>query len=178
MGLFRHPHLVRGVVHTPHGAFRIERGVVDLPDSLGESLGWQPLDEDKEEPRVPSAPPEFKARDTQQQQPSTTRTPTARQLTLPSVSTDGALDAILTAVDSVIRSREQVELPTYGIDVGFDLGVVAVCRRCRVSWSISGRHLKSLAWWTCPQGCGRTEGRPHAASLHGGLPSQRGDRVS
>lgn len=40
MALYRHPHLVRGVMHTPEGAFRINRGIVDLPDKLGESLGW------------------------------------------------------------------------------------------------------------------------------------------
>lgn len=40
MGLYLHPHLVRGVMHTPEGAFRINRGIVDLPDELGESLGW------------------------------------------------------------------------------------------------------------------------------------------
>lgn len=40
MGLYQHPHLTRGVVHTPEGAFRINRGIVELPDELGESLGW------------------------------------------------------------------------------------------------------------------------------------------
>jgi hypothetical protein len=43
MGLYRHPHLVRGVMHTPEGAFRINRGIVELPDELGESLGWTPV---------------------------------------------------------------------------------------------------------------------------------------
>jgi hypothetical protein len=43
MGLFRHPHLTRGVVHTPMGAFTVNRGIVDLPDDLGESLGWEPV---------------------------------------------------------------------------------------------------------------------------------------
>ena len=43
MGLYRHPHLTRGVVHTPEGAFRINRGIVELPDELGESLGWAPV---------------------------------------------------------------------------------------------------------------------------------------
>ena len=40
MGLYRHPYLTRGVVHTPQGAFRINRGIVELPDELGESLPW------------------------------------------------------------------------------------------------------------------------------------------
>ena len=43
MGLYQHPHLTRGVVHTPEGAFRISRGIVELPDELGESLGWTPV---------------------------------------------------------------------------------------------------------------------------------------
>ena len=50
MSLYRHPHLTRGVMHTPQGAFRINRGIVDLPDALGESLGWASVlsDEDVE----------------------------------------------------------------------------------------------------------------------------------
>ena len=40
MAIFRHPHLVRGIVHTPHGAFVIVRGLVDLPDEIGEALRW------------------------------------------------------------------------------------------------------------------------------------------
>ena len=40
MAIFRHPHLVRGIVHTPHGAFVIVRGLVDLPDEIGEALQW------------------------------------------------------------------------------------------------------------------------------------------
>jgi hypothetical protein len=44
MALFRHPHLVRGTVHTPHGAFTVVRGTVDMPDEVGESLGWAPVE--------------------------------------------------------------------------------------------------------------------------------------
>jgi hypothetical protein len=40
MGLFRHPHLIRGVVHTSQGNFVVSRGVVDVPDDVGESFGW------------------------------------------------------------------------------------------------------------------------------------------
>ena len=46
MGLFRHPHLVRGIVHTSEGAFQIERGIADLPDEVGAALGWIRVDED------------------------------------------------------------------------------------------------------------------------------------
>jgi hypothetical protein len=48
MGMFQHPHLTRGIVRTPKGAFVITRGLVEVPDELGEALGWQPADtEDK-----------------------------------------------------------------------------------------------------------------------------------
>ena len=40
MATYRHPHLIRGTVHTPLGAFAVVRGVVDLPDGVGERLGW------------------------------------------------------------------------------------------------------------------------------------------
>lgn len=46
MALFRHPHLVRGIVHTPHGAFAINRGFADLPEEIGESLGWPRIEND------------------------------------------------------------------------------------------------------------------------------------
>ena len=41
MGLFQHPHLTRGIVRTEKGAFEISRGLVEVPDELGESLGWR-----------------------------------------------------------------------------------------------------------------------------------------
>jgi len=40
MSRFRHPHLVRGTVHTPQGAFQIRRGVIDASDAVGEANGW------------------------------------------------------------------------------------------------------------------------------------------
>ena len=57
MSLFRHPHLVRGVVHTAEGAFVIHRGIVDLPDVVGDSLGWVRLDDDGQSP-IPRSVPE------------------------------------------------------------------------------------------------------------------------
>jgi hypothetical protein len=44
MALFRHPSLVRGIVHTPHGAFNINRRIVDVSEEIGESLGWEPVE--------------------------------------------------------------------------------------------------------------------------------------
>lgn len=42
-------------MHTSQGAFRINRGIVDLPDELGESLGWTPVlfDDDGESASAP-----------------------------------------------------------------------------------------------------------------------------
>ena len=50
MGVFQHPHLTRGIVRTPKGAFVVTRGLVEVPDELGEALGWQPADEVDETP--------------------------------------------------------------------------------------------------------------------------------
>ena len=50
MSVFRHPHLTRGVVKTAKGAFVISRGLVDMPDEIGESLGWRRVDSGDETP--------------------------------------------------------------------------------------------------------------------------------
>ena len=50
MSLFRHPHLVRGVVHTHQGQFFVRRGLVETPDDVGESLGWLRVDADEDTP--------------------------------------------------------------------------------------------------------------------------------
>ena len=44
MALFKHPSLVRGTVHTPHGAFVVVRRLVDIAAEIGESLGWEPVE--------------------------------------------------------------------------------------------------------------------------------------
>lgn len=44
MALFRHPSVDRGIVHTPHGAFRVNRRLVEVADEIGESLGWEPVE--------------------------------------------------------------------------------------------------------------------------------------
>lgn len=50
MSLFRHPHLVRGIVHTGQGKFSISRGLVEMPDAAGATLGWLRVDGDKDIP--------------------------------------------------------------------------------------------------------------------------------
>ena len=66
MSLFRHPHLVRGIVHTNQGQFFIRRGLVEMPDAAGESLGWQRVDTDENTPAPQVRPNEPEA----QQDPS------------------------------------------------------------------------------------------------------------
>jgi hypothetical protein len=46
MSIFQHPHLTRGIVKTPRGAFAISRGLVEMPAEIGESLGWRAIDSD------------------------------------------------------------------------------------------------------------------------------------
>jgi hypothetical protein len=55
MSVFRHPHLTRGIVKTAKGSFIVKRGLVDVPDEIGEELGWQPVDTDDQPERGLSA---------------------------------------------------------------------------------------------------------------------------
>jgi hypothetical protein len=48
MSVFQHPHLTRGIVKTAKGSFIVKRGLVEMPDEIGEELGWQPVDTDSE----------------------------------------------------------------------------------------------------------------------------------
>lgn len=54
MGMFQHPHLMRGIVRTAQGAFVVSRGLVEVPDELGESLGWRPADSAEDPPPTAS----------------------------------------------------------------------------------------------------------------------------
>jgi hypothetical protein len=56
MAVFQHPHLTRGVVQTPKGAFVISRGFVSAPDDIGESLGWRRVDVEGRTPADSLAP--------------------------------------------------------------------------------------------------------------------------
>ena len=44
MSVFQHPHLTRGIVKTAKGSFIVKRGLVDVPEEIGEELGWQRVD--------------------------------------------------------------------------------------------------------------------------------------
>jgi hypothetical protein len=57
MSVFQHPHLTRGVVKTAKGAFIISRGFVEMPNEIGESLGWRPVDPGDDTPADVSQSP-------------------------------------------------------------------------------------------------------------------------
>src|SRR5690242_12710667 len=40
MGRFRHPHARRGFIYTSKGAFAVVRGIVEVPNDVGEAFGW------------------------------------------------------------------------------------------------------------------------------------------
>jgi hypothetical protein len=50
MSVFQHPHLTRGIVTTAKGSFIVIRGLVEMPDEIGESLGWRRVDQDDDRP--------------------------------------------------------------------------------------------------------------------------------
>jgi hypothetical protein len=53
MSVFQHPHLTRGIVKTAKGSFIVKRGLVEVPDEIGEELGWQIVDTDTDfQPRL------------------------------------------------------------------------------------------------------------------------------
>jgi hypothetical protein len=47
MSRFKHPHLTRGVVYTPAGAFTVCRGVIEAPEAIGEECGWRKIDDEQ-----------------------------------------------------------------------------------------------------------------------------------
>lgn len=163
MPWFRHPYLVRGVVHTPLGAFRLDRGVADLPQNIGEALGWQPMGQFEDvrgervrDPLAPDAVPRSMPPNVAHAAEPAHVVDRFREENL----TDGdrgaatrSLDTVLAAVTAAVRGRKRIEVPDHGIHVAFDGGIVATCVRCRVSWEVSRQHFNNLAWWRCPSGC-------------------------
>jgi hypothetical protein len=67
MATFQHPFLTRGVVRLASGAFSISRGRVELPDEVGDPLGWRKIEEEDAGP--PAADPRLRA----SQSPAKTR---------------------------------------------------------------------------------------------------------
>ena len=54
VGMFQHPHLIRGIVRTEKGAFVVTRGLVEVPDEIGEFFGWRPADSADDTPETSS----------------------------------------------------------------------------------------------------------------------------
>jgi hypothetical protein len=62
MPTFQHPFLIRGVLRLATGAFPISRGRVELPDEVGEPLGWRKIEVDDAE--APAAERSFRGAST------------------------------------------------------------------------------------------------------------------
>ena len=56
---FRHPYLTRGVVHTSAGAFAVRRGIVEAPDAVGQTFGWDPVEGDDSPDRLSGGPARY-----------------------------------------------------------------------------------------------------------------------
>ena len=133
MSVFRHPHRIHGIVRTRMGAFTVSRGLVEAPDDVGETLGWRRVEGDD--------PPAFRANDIIEAGVS------------PAGSVDDQLEDVILAIRELLRSRDRVTVPSRGIDLVFDAGILAVCRECGVTWRVSRAHYRHRAWWSCPRGC-------------------------
>lgn len=46
MARFRHPHLTRGTIYTPVGAFAVSRGIIEAADDIGQAFGWRRIEEE------------------------------------------------------------------------------------------------------------------------------------
>ena len=141
MPWFRHPYLVRGVVHTPLGAFRLDRGLADVPERVGEALGWQLViesDHAVSRARHPAAMVE-QSED--------------KDITNADRNTASGLESVLLAASAAIRGRTRIDVPDHGIYVTFNDGLVATCTSCHVSWEVRRRQFKQFTCWRCPTGC-------------------------
>jgi hypothetical protein len=78
-----------------------------------------------------------------------------------------AIGPILEAVNSVLRGQHYVALPRQGIDLLFDSGVVARCRTCELSWTVTPTQFSSIGWWSCPSGCRPSDATHRETALHG-----------
>jgi len=165
MPLYRHPHLVRGVVHTPIGVFELNRGLADVPESVGEALGWQRCPEHADaRTQFPSSQqgtsvaPRGRQSERASTPPERTEIAPSDNVAAPTTSAEVALERVLAAVAAAVAGRGPIAVPDRGIYVAFDEGVVATCVTCRVSWKVSRHNFKNLAWWRCPGGCRAQQG--------------------
>lgn len=77
------------------------------------------------------------------------------------------IEAILEAVNSLLRGQQRIALPGQGIDLMFDSEVVATCRTCNVSWTVKPTQFSSIGWWSCPGGCPRPDANHDGAASEG-----------
>lgn len=55
-----------------------------------------------------------------------------------------------------LRNEPAIERTNQGVDLVFECGILAICRRCRLSWRIDGNRHSSSEWWLCPARCDGT----------------------
>lgn len=66
-----------------------------------------------------------------------------------------ALQQVVSAANRTLRTKADTELASHGIDLMFDAGIVATCRRCLISWRVSRKRFTQFEWWSCPGNCNR-----------------------
>jgi hypothetical protein len=157
MSVFQHPHRLHGIIRTPLGAFVVSRGLVEAPDDVGETLGWRRVDGD--DPAASGAHDLTAACPSPAGEPqrpvrATVKGPAPGQKSSRHASpVDDQLRDIVEGLRELLRSRHRVTVPTRGIDLVFDAGILAMCRACGVMWRVSRAHYRQAAWWSCPRGC-------------------------
>jgi hypothetical protein len=98
------------------------------------------------------------------------------------------LRLVVSAGHRQLRHRRATEAVDQGVDLVFECGIVATCRRCRLTWRVDGIRDSRTDWWLCPARCSggpvpsaRSAARFGRASLAGtaessadslGLPSE------
>ena len=102
MSVFHHPHLTRGVVKTPKGSFLIVRGLVEVPDEIGESLGWDRVD-------LESQPPAAAHASSNEQTPAAGDRPVSAQPAALRQSERDARARMIRAKAASVKSRQQMQ---------------------------------------------------------------------
>jgi hypothetical protein len=80
---------------------------------------------------------------------------TADRTVSEAVDRQATLEQVVAAARKTLRTKADAELVNEGIDLMFDAGIVATCRRCRLSWRVSRSRFQQLEWWACPSSCNR-----------------------
>ena len=157
MSLFQHPHCLYGTIRTPLGAFVVSRGLVEAPDDVGETLGLASHRRRRSLSRathdITDASPR-PARESQRTVRAAVKSTAPGQKRSRHAGTvDDQLRDIVEGLRELLRSRQRVTVPTRGIDLVFDAGILAMCWACGVMWRVSRAHYRQPAWWSCPRGC-------------------------